>query len=237
MLTQNKYTKYLLYAIGEILLVVIGILIALQVNNWNELKKQKEKEKVFLKEILSDLKVTEERTKDRLFHSHGVGYDSMLSIYDHVIKHLEAKRPFNDQLPKLLFRIHQMPGLIPKESGYQSLMSSGMDIIQTDSIRSQIGEYYTVGVPDVKVAYKELRDDLYNYILGFSRTLFVVKEEDDQIIQIPSDYEALLENREYIESIKMFEGIYRGMVGNTKNFLKETIILKHTIETYLNTKE
>ena len=192
---------------------------------------------VQLKGKLSDLKVTEERTKDRLFHSHGVGYDSMLSIYDHVIKHLEAKRPFNDQLPKLLFRIHQMPGLIPKESGYQSLMSSGMDIIQTDSIRSQIGEYYTVGVPDVKVAYKELRDDLYNYILGFSRTLFVVKEEDDQIIQIPSDYEALLENREYIESIKMFEGIYRGMVGNTKNFLKETIILKHTIETYLNTKE
>ena len=36
LLTQNKVSKYLLYAIGEILLVVVGILIALQVNNWNE---------------------------------------------------------------------------------------------------------------------------------------------------------------------------------------------------------
>jgi len=38
MITQNRFTKYIFYAIGEILLVVIGILIALQVNNWNEAK-------------------------------------------------------------------------------------------------------------------------------------------------------------------------------------------------------
>ncbi len=36
LLTENKFSKYLLYAIGEIILVVIGILIALQINNWNE---------------------------------------------------------------------------------------------------------------------------------------------------------------------------------------------------------
>ena len=41
MLTENKFSKYLLYAIGEIVLVVIGILIALQINNWNENKKSK----------------------------------------------------------------------------------------------------------------------------------------------------------------------------------------------------
>lgn len=40
LLTDNKISKYLLYAIGEILLVVIGILIALQVDNWNESKKK-----------------------------------------------------------------------------------------------------------------------------------------------------------------------------------------------------
>ena len=39
--SENKVMAYLRYAIGEILLVVIGILIALQVNNWNELRKQK----------------------------------------------------------------------------------------------------------------------------------------------------------------------------------------------------
>ncbi|TYA54318.1 DUF6090 family protein [Formosa maritima] len=44
MLTENKFSKYLLYAIGEIILVVIGILIALSINNWNE--KQKEKKQI-----------------------------------------------------------------------------------------------------------------------------------------------------------------------------------------------
>ena len=38
LLTENKLAKYLLYAIGEIILVVIGILIALQINNWNTSK-------------------------------------------------------------------------------------------------------------------------------------------------------------------------------------------------------
>tara|TARA_R110002051_G_scaffold323712_2_gene418224 strand:- start:13567 stop:13764 length:198 start_codon:yes stop_codon:yes gene_type:complete len=47
-LTENKFSKYLLYAIGEIVLVVIGILIALQVNNMNEVEKVKDKEVIYL---------------------------------------------------------------------------------------------------------------------------------------------------------------------------------------------
>ena len=39
LLTENKFSKYLLYAFGEIILVIIGILIALSINNWNEEKK------------------------------------------------------------------------------------------------------------------------------------------------------------------------------------------------------
>ena len=41
LLSENKFSKYLIYAIGEIILVVIGILIALQINNLNESKKEK----------------------------------------------------------------------------------------------------------------------------------------------------------------------------------------------------
>jgi len=48
MLTENKFSKYLIYAIGEIILVVIGILIALQVNNWNENRKNDRVEENYL---------------------------------------------------------------------------------------------------------------------------------------------------------------------------------------------
>jgi len=54
-LTENKFSKYLIYAIGEIVLVVIGILIALSINNWNGIQK-KEKLKVSYKiSLINDL--------------------------------------------------------------------------------------------------------------------------------------------------------------------------------------
>ncbi|MBT8324660.1 MAG: hypothetical protein KJO96_05115 [Winogradskyella sp.] len=43
-MSENKTGKYFKYAIGEIILVVIGILIALQINNWNESNKLKKEE-------------------------------------------------------------------------------------------------------------------------------------------------------------------------------------------------
>ena len=55
LLRDKQFSKYILYAIGEIFLVVIGILIALQINNWNEEVKNQKNEYSFYREILSDL--------------------------------------------------------------------------------------------------------------------------------------------------------------------------------------
>ena len=55
LLGSGQTSRYILYAIGEIALVVIGILIALQINNWNESKKLHHTQKVYLKEIRNDL--------------------------------------------------------------------------------------------------------------------------------------------------------------------------------------
>jgi hypothetical protein len=55
LIDSGSITKYLLYAVGEILLVVIGILIALQVNNWNEERKQLSAEQTFIAGIINDL--------------------------------------------------------------------------------------------------------------------------------------------------------------------------------------
>lgn len=62
LLTENKFSKYLIYAIGEIILVVIGILIALSINNWNENKKVEKVEQV----ILNDLKAEVESNIEAL---------------------------------------------------------------------------------------------------------------------------------------------------------------------------
>ena len=55
MADDNKPIKYMRYAIGEIVLVVIGILIALQINNWNEARKDDHKKKEYVKMLINDL--------------------------------------------------------------------------------------------------------------------------------------------------------------------------------------
>ena len=55
-MNQNKTTKYFKYAIGEIILVMVGILLALQVNNWNENRKISIYEKELLTYALENLK-------------------------------------------------------------------------------------------------------------------------------------------------------------------------------------
>lgn len=63
LLRENRFSKpaspvgrYLLYAIGEIILVVIGILIALEINNWNEARKENAREKLVITNLIQDLK-------------------------------------------------------------------------------------------------------------------------------------------------------------------------------------
>ena len=56
LLMENKTSKYFKYAIGEIILVVIGILIALQINNWNENRKEKDSLNTIYNIVVSDLK-------------------------------------------------------------------------------------------------------------------------------------------------------------------------------------
>ena len=69
LLTENKFSKYLLYAIGEIVLVMIGILLALQVNNWNEGRKDKVESIKILKKLRAEFEINKsELDASRHFH-------------------------------------------------------------------------------------------------------------------------------------------------------------------------
>ncbi len=65
LLSENKFSKYLIYAIGEIILVVIGILIALQINNWNEDRKNKSEMSAIYNSVIDEME-TDIATLDKI---------------------------------------------------------------------------------------------------------------------------------------------------------------------------
>jgi len=65
LLSENKFSKYLIYAIGEIILVVIGILIALQINNWNEDRKTESIRQLYYQQLLEDFNIDKSYMKKR----------------------------------------------------------------------------------------------------------------------------------------------------------------------------
>ncbi|WP_139316562.1 DUF6090 family protein [Algoriphagus marinus] len=64
--SSSQTGRYFKYAIGEIVLVVIGILIALSINNWNENRKTEEKRKIYYRQLLVDLKTDKDYCKNRI---------------------------------------------------------------------------------------------------------------------------------------------------------------------------
>ncbi len=66
LISQSKFNRYLIYALGEIILVVIGILLALQVNNWNDRRKSIQRSEAYLGEMMKDLEKDTLEIKDYL---------------------------------------------------------------------------------------------------------------------------------------------------------------------------
>jgi len=226
----GKTGKYFKYAIGEIVLVVIGILIALGINNWNEGNNAKEKETHALNEIISDLDnniVNLTDIKIRKINSLNSSRNSLKIIIDV----LENKKEYHDSLIVHFTAILGYPDPDIKTSGYESLTSIGMDLISDNKLRSEIGKYYTSQIPDVIRAYDELRDDFYHYMLDYSRFLFISSYNDKyERNMIPTDFQKLKNNYGFIESIKMYLGVYEGFDDMAIESIKSAKTLKQNIE-------
>ena len=134
LIEQNKMGKYFKYAIGEILLVVIGILIALQINNWNEASKLKSIEL----DLLGDFKEGLEFDLSQI-DSMDVQYDRAKSSILHVLNHLENNLPYSNHLDSIFFEttlIFDSGGLT--DGAYETLNSSGLNLISNKDILNQI---------------------------------------------------------------------------------------------------
>lgn len=129
--------KYFVYVIGEITLIVVGILIALQVNNWNENNKRARTEQKILQEISVDLKNTrQEINADLESHIKAQNYASRLKelLQDEAKDRRSIVRYFENALKDRQ--------AYPKTSGYESLRSKGLEILSNDSLRIAITNLY-----------------------------------------------------------------------------------------------
>ena len=90
---DNKPLKYMRYAVGEIVLVVIGILIALQINNWNEDQKEREIEVKVLKEIAENLEANILRLQSMMARCNEDNQSA-----DIIISVIDNNLPYSDSL-------------------------------------------------------------------------------------------------------------------------------------------
>ncbi|MCO5725011.1 DUF6090 family protein [Robiginitalea marina] len=171
----GKTGRYLTYAIGEIVLVVIGILIALQINNWNEIRKDKKKEAVFLEQI--HVEFTE--NKAQFLRIKGF-HEKSLSSCIWMISHQPFKTVALDSL-----RHHSLWSRVsytydPSQSSLKSLISTGaIDLIQDVALREVLIGWQDL-VDDYLEEEKEMREFTVNYVVPFSIQHFKLYHEEER---------------------------------------------------------
>lgn len=145
MLTENKFSKYLIYAVGEIILVVIGILIALQLNTWNENRKDSNEEVKILIALHSDFKVSKERIEETIKIQSKVLHYSQTLISIHERQNKNEIAYFDTHLDSLDYLISYGTSWYraePVTGAYSSLISSGkIDLIRNEDLRHLLAQF------------------------------------------------------------------------------------------------
>lgn len=149
LMKQNKVRTYLLYALGEIFLVVIGILIALQLNNWNENRKERETERLILQEIRVNLNIDLDDFHDNISHFNNQAMSSRV-----LLETIDENGAYHDSLGYYYGYLRIFSHFTVKTSGYRLLQSAGLGMVQNDSLRQAITDLY---------------ENQYNYLLTWEK--------------------------------------------------------------------
>ena len=228
---QNRVSKYLLYAFGEIILVVIGILIALQINNWNENKKSKQQERELLNHVLEDITqdsltiVNVMNLRERIMEVHQSVFDYTKNLKDtSQVGDLDLlRRTFHDKL-------------ITKENN----PNLSKEVISQD-LSKQIQEYYNaINLAEfVMNNNNAIIENKVRPFLGEKKLLIYGNQLEDleinQLHLIDRDRFFLEIKNEELQQLLFESGI---KIYSLRNWgitaKKENDKLKKTIENYLN---
>ncbi len=213
LLSEGKTKKYLGYAIGEIVLVVIGILIALQINNWNEWRKDRVKEKIILIDLVKNIEIN-----IQTFHNDIDLIEEWSRSSEIVIQALESKLSYSDTLRQHfhLARVTKQ-NLFISNIGYQSYKDLGLDLITNKDLSAEIIQLYEYIIPS---------------LLASTEMVNVVDSQwDNHNVQhfdfvegvglTPNDYEALFSDHFYISWIKAYYQGRFALIETDQRLIKE----------------
>jgi len=152
LLLENNFSKYLIYAIGEIILVVIGILIALQVNNWNESKKEERIEQQLIELLITDL---EEKRKENLSDSRVT--KTILKRIQTTVDIWELNRTIDTTDLKMIIRRLAGDTYFYNENSpvYNGLSNTNLWKQLPDSLTKQIDDFYRIKLMRVKKSFEK----------------------------------------------------------------------------------
>jgi len=139
MADDNKPIKYMRYAIGEIVLVVVGILVALQVNNWNIKKNQQEKIKEFAKLYIQDLE--DDILMTEINREHIVNASDKIDSLVQSVQNKKIEEISNIDFLCMTFNILYRPYRWNRTTIDQMKNSGSLQLIEDVSISRKIGEY------------------------------------------------------------------------------------------------
>ena len=148
--SASRTTNYLKYAIGEIVLVVIGILIALQINNWNEARQNEAKITSILEDIQKDLS-DDVLDANKVFNNY-IGKDSLQKLF------LDGKLPINS------YRyIYFYSNFVIHKNGYFNLTQNSNSIPKKYvNIYKDLNNLYINTASDIPVYNERIRTTVYN---------------------------------------------------------------------------
>lgn len=213
LMSQNQTSRYLKYAIGEILLVVVGILIALQINNWNEESKNTKKEIYILKELQKELVndslklerfifLTDMKTKDGNDVKHAIQRTKTLSLDSLIIKTF-----FNGRV--VLFE--------SSTPTYDELVSTGkLDLIKNDELKKLINDYKrdintqkTFFSFEAQRRKEEYNNHLFKYFEAQIMSALWERKSLEEIKSYDTDPEGFLSDPKSLYHVKTVIGVDR----------------------------
>ena len=176
LLLEGKTGKYLKYAIGEIVLVVIGILIALAINNWNQNRINTDKQQGYLIGLKNDLEIqiTSFNTLIEFYELTISKGESILIDFSSIGKLLEIDS-INRKLSNLMYT-RSYPEIT---TTFSDLNSTGqLNLIKEKSLRSQVIKYYQNSDNNKKSIENNVENVYANQIFPVIKSNIITRPEN-----------------------------------------------------------